>query len=553
MTSSAATPNGRWHPYFVEPSADVVFRSSDKIYFKLHKILLSLASPFFADMFSLPQPTCALSASHAPSPIHSDPDQIGGLPVVRVTESSSVLERLFRLCYPMSDPSLTTLEEVRHTLEAALKYQMREAISIITNRLSSLVLTVPLRVYAVASRLSLEPIRCVAARTVAERSLCDGYVDELEEIPLPVYHQLLYYCAHSRGLFNILKPFPVPVPSLVTPESRNVTDFSGRWQSVASSPFDPQTVETGVRVHCTVDDVHLGVPTDILRLSSPILAGMLSEIPSSPESSTPTITISARSSAFLAALEACHPAEFPPLTDPLDIVAGLKVAEKYGMGRSVLSLRAALTHIASSSGLPGIDPLELYFAVCSVGMKDLATTAARKTLRRDIVEEFRASVHSRYDVCAGSLWRLLDFHRRSRAAVREVVDNTEWISPDWLLKLKDPERCCSRAREIGRSSLPCWHAQYKKALGEEAWPRIECASSTSTLEKAIKPVRSGYSGDVCGSVCAIPKSMLLLFDFCKYVEETMREREMEVKLKPKPSSIHLLAELQVASVVVLNH
>ncbi|KAI0642203.1 hypothetical protein C8Q79DRAFT_984582 [Trametes meyenii] len=450
-----------------------------------------------------------------------------------------------RAYYPMSDPSLRTLDELRPTLEAALKYQMKEAINITTNQLFGLIPTEPLRVYAVASRLSLESIVGIAVRAVEEKNLRDAYVDELEEIPLPVYHQLLYYCAHSRDIFNIQVPFPVQVPSNVTLEPRNVTDFSRRWENIAGTPFDPQTTEAGVRVHCKVDDVHLGVPADILRLFSPTLAGMLSEIPSSPESSTPTtITISAGSTAFLAALEACHPAEFPPLTEPLDIVAGLKVAEKYKMSKSVSSLRAALTSLASNSGSSELDPLELYFAACSVGMEDLATTAARKTLRRDIVEEFRASVHSRYYVSAGSLWRLLDFHRRSRAAVRAVVDNTEWISPDWLLRLESPERRCSRARGVGSSSLPCWYPQYKKALGEEAWPKVEYASSASTLEKATKPVRIGIgygSGDVyiCGSTCAGTKSMLLLFDFCKYVEETMRAHEMEVKLEWKFSPTHL--------------
>ncbi|KAI0642193.1 hypothetical protein C8Q79DRAFT_984553 [Trametes meyenii] len=80
MPSSTMLPRllngGSWHPYFVEPSADIVFCSSNKIHFKLHKILLSLASPFFTDMFNLPQPT--LSTSHAPGPIdESDPNQIG--------------------------------------------------------------------------------------------------------------------------------------------------------------------------------------------------------------------------------------------------------------------------------------------------------------------------------------------------------------------------------------------------------------------------------------------------------------------------------------------
>ena len=37
--------------------ADVILRSSDKIDFRVFKLFLSLASPVFETMFSLPQPT----------------------------------------------------------------------------------------------------------------------------------------------------------------------------------------------------------------------------------------------------------------------------------------------------------------------------------------------------------------------------------------------------------------------------------------------------------------------------------------------------------------
>lgn len=42
---------------FNDTKADVILRSSDGIDFRMFKVLLSFASPFFEGMFDLPQPT----------------------------------------------------------------------------------------------------------------------------------------------------------------------------------------------------------------------------------------------------------------------------------------------------------------------------------------------------------------------------------------------------------------------------------------------------------------------------------------------------------------
>ncbi|ETW75378.1 hypothetical protein HETIRDRAFT_456000 [Heterobasidion irregulare TC 32-1] len=41
---------------FDEPHADVILRSSDNTDFRVYENILSLASPFFRELFSLPQP-----------------------------------------------------------------------------------------------------------------------------------------------------------------------------------------------------------------------------------------------------------------------------------------------------------------------------------------------------------------------------------------------------------------------------------------------------------------------------------------------------------------
>ncbi|KZV63626.1 hypothetical protein PENSPDRAFT_562033, partial [Peniophora sp. CONT] len=60
--------------------ADVALRSCDGVIFKTHKIILSISSPFFQDMFSLPAP--------------SSPNSTRSLDLVQMAESSTTLESL---------------------------------------------------------------------------------------------------------------------------------------------------------------------------------------------------------------------------------------------------------------------------------------------------------------------------------------------------------------------------------------------------------------------------------------------------------------------------
>ena len=100
MTQTAASP-------FDRPTADAILQSSDDVQFHVHKLFLMEASPFFATMFSLPQPQAA-----APATLSAD-----NLPVVPMTEPSSTLDALLRMCYPVPDPTLNRLELIQEVLK----------------------------------------------------------------------------------------------------------------------------------------------------------------------------------------------------------------------------------------------------------------------------------------------------------------------------------------------------------------------------------------------------------------------------------------------------
>ncbi|KAI0954677.1 hypothetical protein AcW1_006488 [Taiwanofungus camphoratus] len=114
----------RAHP-FTKPNADIVLRSSDGIDFRVHKLILSEASPVFEGMFALPQ-LAASSRDSESNTAHADCD---GLPVVAVTEKGKTLENLLRICYPMADPVLDAVEE-EEVLKAAQKYEIEAAVTL---------------------------------------------------------------------------------------------------------------------------------------------------------------------------------------------------------------------------------------------------------------------------------------------------------------------------------------------------------------------------------------------------------------------------------------
>ena len=69
------------------PDANIIIRSSDLVDFRVHKSVLVMASPFFRDLLSLPQP--------------SDSESVDGLPVVELPEDSELLNSLISLFYPV--------------------------------------------------------------------------------------------------------------------------------------------------------------------------------------------------------------------------------------------------------------------------------------------------------------------------------------------------------------------------------------------------------------------------------------------------------------------
>jgi len=87
---------------FDVPDANLIIRSSDLVDFRVHKPVLAMASPFFKDLLSLPQP--------------SDSESIDGLPVVQLSDSSELLNGLISMLYPVRRAMPNSHEKVLYLL-----------------------------------------------------------------------------------------------------------------------------------------------------------------------------------------------------------------------------------------------------------------------------------------------------------------------------------------------------------------------------------------------------------------------------------------------------
>ncbi|KAG9313123.1 hypothetical protein JVU11DRAFT_6573 [Chiua virens] len=173
---------------FDHAKADIILRSSDNVDFRIFKLFLSLASPFFETLFDLPQPAKA----------KEDQKTKDGLVVVPVTECSKTLDALLRFCYPSTltdDPNLEVLEDVTDVLEAAKKYSLESLEKKICRTLSNpkILNAESLRFFAIAHRGGLREETRLAAKYTLTQSLVPSWFKEIGLITAADLLALLTY------------------------------------------------------------------------------------------------------------------------------------------------------------------------------------------------------------------------------------------------------------------------------------------------------------------------------------------------------------------------
>jgi hypothetical protein len=166
---------------FDSDDADIILLSKNPpTELHVHKVILAAGSPFFHDMFTLPQP---------PSSNTGD-----SKPVIPVTESRDVITTLLQFVYPLPDPQLPSLNDLAPILDAAIKYDFPSVISTLRRFLSSSenLQKSPIQVYAISSRFDLEEEAQIASSHTLSTNLLDGPLyEDLKYISAWQYHRLL--------------------------------------------------------------------------------------------------------------------------------------------------------------------------------------------------------------------------------------------------------------------------------------------------------------------------------------------------------------------------
>ncbi|KAJ7657355.1 hypothetical protein DFH06DRAFT_1473317 [Mycena polygramma] len=124
---------------FDAENADVILRTSDDVDFRVFKPVLSLASPFFKDMFGLPQDPTA--------------DEVQ---VITISEDSTVMDALLRFCYPCAAPDIRSLDKLHRVIEAMVKYQMFDLVPEVQRSLRKFAPTHSVAVFSIACRFGWE-------------------------------------------------------------------------------------------------------------------------------------------------------------------------------------------------------------------------------------------------------------------------------------------------------------------------------------------------------------------------------------------------------------
>ncbi|KAH9852623.1 hypothetical protein C2E23DRAFT_903429 [Lenzites betulinus] len=124
---------------FDSSDADVILRSCDSVDFRVHRPIISLASPIMLQK--------ALNTTN-----ETDPASGAQIPVHIMDEDSVVVDALLRMCYPVAHPQLTDLELLLDVLSASRKYELKKAEEIVRAFWPTIVASDPLRLYLAAAR-----------------------------------------------------------------------------------------------------------------------------------------------------------------------------------------------------------------------------------------------------------------------------------------------------------------------------------------------------------------------------------------------------------------
>ena len=173
-----------------DPNADVIIRTEGAVDFRVHKCILSLVSPVFKDMFTIPQPPTGTP---------------GVLPHVDVQDPPGAWENILRTIYPMPNPTIDNLDELETLLLTAKKYEIQFVIDSHKQRFEdrAFIRDDPLRLYAIACAGGFEEQAKYVARHAKHQTVVRrAGIGDMKGLTLDSYHRLIVFLMERDDEWN---------------------------------------------------------------------------------------------------------------------------------------------------------------------------------------------------------------------------------------------------------------------------------------------------------------------------------------------------------------
>ena len=185
--------------FFTTHDGDIILRAGQKPGstgdFRVHKFILSLASPVFKDMLAFPQPSNQNRNIESP------------IPTVDIPDSPEVIDAILRFIYPgVEPPKVTQISVLAALFSAADKYNITSIYPVLREPLKAFLPQNSFRVYIIACQFGFLEEAKAAARVSTSRSMVNGtdYHEAVQHISGPNLYRLLQF-VQEREHKGVLK------------------------------------------------------------------------------------------------------------------------------------------------------------------------------------------------------------------------------------------------------------------------------------------------------------------------------------------------------------
>lgn len=381
----AANPSIASHPFNNTITTDLVLRTPDAVDFYVHKCILSIVSPFFEQMFTLDQ-----SSSHT-----TDRQS-----VIDVSERSTTLDALLRLCYPVFEPDIPTPSFAVKVIAAAQKYDMQPIVSRLKVPLRAFIAHTPLVVFAISCNHQLDDVAWEAALAWGQLASCRRHPQRSpspspRSSPAPNYPLTIDYydvwqatpageayttemAGVSSGAYSRLVRYlmtGIDPPSYTTPPL--ALDHDRHEVLCPMDYYGSPHLRLGIHsdtIVASIDGTRFPAHRLILCAASQVLKDLLTD---AEQQQLEVVSLPENGCVLAILLRSCYPAGAPleedlPLSD-LESVIG--AASKYELPVLEESAKRVLEKRICS------EPLEVYYRSVRVGWMEGATAAALQLSR----------------------------------------------------------------------------------------------------------------------------------------------------------------------------